>query len=128
MGGYGVLLCALTAPERFVAVAATAPAFWRSYAEARRVNPGAFGSAAEWARYDVLARADELGRTRLRIDCGRDDPFAPAARELRHRLPDPSVVNLAKGCHDGAFFSSVAPDQLTLVGAALAGGVPRRAR
>ncbi len=121
MGGYGALLCALTHPERFVAVAASAPAFWRSYAEARGVNPGAFDSAPEWARYDVLSRAAELGRANLRVDCGRGDPFAPAVEDLRGRLPDPSVVHLRQGCHDNAFFAAVAPAQLTLAGAALAG-------
>lgn len=125
MGGYGALLCALTAPHRFVAVAASAPAFWRSYDEARGVNADAFGSAAEWSRYDVLARAGDLPRTGLRIDCGASDPFAPAVRDLRDRLPDPSVVHIPPGCHDNAFFSSVAPDQLRIIGVALTAGTAR---
>ena len=50
----------------------------------------------------------------VRIDCGESDPFAPAVKALRDRLPDPGVVHLAKGCHDNAFWRSVAPAQLRL--------------
>lgn len=120
MGGYGALLCGLTAPRRVVAVAASAPAFWRSFAEARRVNPAAFGSADEWARYDVLARAGELDDIAVRIDCGESDSFAPAVRALRGRLGDPSVVHFAAGCHDPRFWQYAAPAQLAMIGAALA--------
>ena len=90
---------------------ANAPAFWRSYDEAQQVNPGAFGSAAEWAQYGDLLTA---GR-RLRAGCrcsiyiGASDPFEPAVAALRDRLPDPGVVHIAKGCHDGRFWDSQAP-------------------
>jgi S-formylglutathione hydrolase FrmB len=119
MGGYGALLCGLTQPQRIVAVAASAPAFWRSYEEAERVNPGAFDSVDEWRRYDVLTRAGELSGVPLHIDCGEDDPFAPAVRALRGRLPDPSVVHFASGCHDPQFWQYAAPAQLAMIGAAL---------
>jgi len=119
MGGYGALLCGLSRPGRFAAVVASSPAIWRSYEEARRVNAGAFDSAAEWARYDVLARAGELRGVRLRVDCGVDDPFAPAVRELRRRLPDPGVVHLSKGCHDGAFWGHAPPAQVRFIEEAL---------
>jgi S-formylglutathione hydrolase FrmB len=120
MGGYGALLCGITQPARFAAVVASSPAIWRSYAEARGVNAGAFDSAAEWARYDLLARAGELRGLRVRVDCGEHDTFAPAVRALRAKLPDPSVVHLAKGCHDDRFWQHVAPEQLRFVGEALA--------
>lgn len=119
MGGYGALLCGLTAPEQVVAVAASAPAFWASYAEARRVNPAAFSSAQEWARYDVLARAGELDGTALHIDCGESDSFAPAVHALRDRLKDPSAVHLAAGCHNARFWRHAAPAQLAMIGTAL---------
>jgi hypothetical protein len=118
MGGYGALLAGLSRP--FAAVVAGSPAIWRSYDEARAVNAGAFDSAAEWARYDVFARATELRGRRLRIDCGESDPFAPAVRALRDRLPDPSSVRLAKGCHDGAFWNHVAPEQYRFIAASIA--------
>lgn len=119
MGGYGALLCGLTAPSRVVAVAASAPAFWRSYDESRRVNALAFSSAQEWARFDVLSRAPELRGVRLHIDCGQSDSFAPAVRALRDRLPDRSAVHLAPGCHDNHFWQYAAPAQLAMIGSAL---------
>ena len=41
---------ATEAPERFVAVVASAPAFWLSFDEAQDANPGAFDSAERLAR------------------------------------------------------------------------------
>lgn len=120
MGGFGALLAAAEAPKRFVAVVANAPAFWRSYDEARSANATAFDSEEEWRKYgDLLARAEHLSGPRVRIDCGESDPFAPAVLRLRDRLPDPAVVRLARGCHDTVFWRSVAPEQLRLIGTAL---------
>ncbi len=118
MGGYGALLAGVTHPERCAAVVASAPAIWRSYDEAHRVNAGAFDSAREWAAYDIFANADRLRGLTVRIDCGESDPFAPAVRALRDRLPDPGVVHLAKGCHNNDFWQHVAPAQLRLIGEA----------
>jgi S-formylglutathione hydrolase FrmB len=120
MGGYGALLAAITHPSRVAAAVASSPAIWRSYAEAHRVNPGAFDSAAEWARYDLIERADEFRGLRVRIDCGEHDSFTPGVRAFRDRLPDPAVVHLAKGCHDDHFWQHVAPEQLRFIGEALA--------
>ncbi|OKI81637.1 alpha/beta hydrolase [Micromonospora sp. CB01531] len=121
MGGYGALLAALTHPGRFRAVAATSPAIFHSYADAERVNAGAFDSAAEWARYDVTARAREFAGLPVRIAIGAADPFARAVRTLRDRLPDPGVVQIPTGCHDTDFWRSVAPEQVRVISAALAG-------
>jgi enterochelin esterase-like enzyme len=123
MGGYGALLCAIRRPDLFAACVASGPAIWRSYAEAHRVNAGAFGSAAEWAANDVFALGDRLGAVQTRIDCGESDSFAPAVRALRDRLPDPGVVHLARGCHNDAFWRHVAPLQLRLIAHALAAPV-----
>ncbi|SBT40178.1 alpha/beta hydrolase [Micromonospora auratinigra] len=121
MGGYGALLAALTHPRRFRLVVATSPAVFHSYGDARRVNPGAFDSADEWARHDVTARAREFAGLPVRIAIGAADPFAPAVRTLRDRLPDPGVVRISTGCHDGDFWTSVAPGQVRAISAALAG-------
>ncbi len=121
MGGYGALLCGITQPDRFVVTVASGPAFWRSYDEAHRVNPGAFDGAEQWRRYDLMSRVGEFRGRRVRIDCGVDDPFAPAVRALRDRLPDPSAVHLAQGCHDNTFWRHVAPTQLRLIGTSLHG-------
>ncbi|GAA4248935.1 alpha/beta hydrolase-fold protein [Dactylosporangium darangshiense] len=119
MGGYGALLCGLTYRDRFRLVVASSPAIFRDYADAERVNAGAFDSAAEWARYDVTGRAAEFAGLRFRVDIGAADPFAPAVRRLRDRLPDPSVVTLSTGCHDGRYWDAVAPGQVAAIAAAL---------
>lgn len=119
MGGYGALVCALTRPKLFAAVVATSPAIFHSYDDARRVNPGAYDSPAEWAAYDVTARAAEFKGLPIHIAIGAADPFAPAVKRLRDRLPDPSRVSIATGCHDGTFWTWAAPDQVRLIAAAL---------
>ncbi|MGI5245749.1 alpha/beta hydrolase [Dactylosporangium sp. CA-139066] len=120
MGGYGALLCGLTYRDRFRLIVASSPAIFRDYADAERVNPGAYDSADEWDRYDVTARAREFAGLPVRIEIGAADPFAPAVRRLRERLPDPSVVSLSTGCHDGRFWDAVAPAQVSAIAAALA--------
>ncbi|RQW93478.1 alpha/beta hydrolase [Micromonospora globispora] len=120
MGGYGALLAALTHRDRFRAVVATSPAIFHSYDDARGVNAGAFDSADEWARYDVTARAREFAGLPVRIAIGAADPFAPAVRTLRDRLPDPGMVEIGRGCHDNDYWASVAPAQVRAISAALA--------
>ncbi len=120
MGGYGALLCGLTHRDRFRLLVASSPAVFHSYADARTVNAGAFDSPQEWARYDVTARAAEFAGLPVRIAIGAADPFAPAVRALRDRLPDRGVVRFATGCHDGRLWSSVAPAQIQAISAALA--------
>ncbi|MFU8873999.1 alpha/beta hydrolase [Micromonospora sp. SL4-19] len=120
MGGYGALVAALTHPARFRAVVANSPAIFRSYADAKRVNAGAFDSPEEWARHDVTARAREFAGLPVRIAIGAADPFTRAVRTLRDRLPDPDVVQISTGCHDNDFWRSVAPDQVRAISAALA--------
>ncbi|GAA3449918.1 alpha/beta hydrolase [Dactylosporangium matsuzakiense] len=120
MGGYGALLSALTYRSQIRYVAASSPAIFRDYADAERVNPGAYDSQADWDRHDVTARAAELAGLPLRIDIGAADPFAPAVRRLRDRLPDPSVVTFTTGCHDGRYWDSVGPSQVESLTKALA--------
>jgi hypothetical protein len=116
MGGFGALLCGLTYPGTFAAVIANSPAFWHSYAESQHVNPGAFGSATEWAQWgDLLARAGEFTGMPAQIYIGESDPFEPIVGALRDRLPDPGIVHVSKGCHDGRFWSAQAPTDLSVV-------------
>ena len=125
MGGFGALLALSEEPARFVAVAASAPAFWFSFDEAQDANPAAFDSAEDWLTWgDLRKRTKQLAGHVVRLDCGAADPFEPNLRTLREQLPDPSVVNIAKGCHDAAFFRSVAPGQLKLIGEALTAAPP----
>jgi enterochelin esterase-like enzyme len=120
MGGYGALLCGLTYPDRFRMIVASSPAIFHSYADAHQVNPGAYDSPDEWARYDVSARARELAGLPVQILIGAADPFAPAVRALRDRLPDRTVVQIATGCHDNRFWASAAPAQVRAISSALA--------
>jgi len=122
MGGFGALLSGLTWPGRFAAVIGNSPAFWHSYAEAQHVNPGAYGSAAEWNRYgDMLARASSFRGMPASIYIGASDPFEPIVSQLRGRLPDPSVVTIAKGCHDGRFWQTHAPTVIATLSRSLTG-------
>jgi S-formylglutathione hydrolase FrmB len=120
MGGYGALLCGLTWRDRFRVIVATSPAIFHSYADARRVNPGAYDSPGEWDRYDVTARAAEFAGLPVRVAIGAADPFAPAVGKFRDRLPDRRVVEIWTGCHDNTFWASAAPAQITAISAALA--------
>jgi len=120
MGGYGALLCGLTWPGRFRAIVANSPAIFHSFEDARKVNPGAFDSAAEWQRYDVTARAKEFAGLPLHVTIGAADPFLRAVRHFGDRLPDPGVVRVSTGCHDGRFWTSVAPAMVQLISDALA--------
>ncbi len=121
MGGYGALLAATEYPERVVAVAANAPALWSSFDEAHGVNPRAFDSADDWRQWgDMRTRASLLAGIALRIDYGESDSFARNLVLIREYLPDPEVVHFGAGCHDNAFWRSVAHDQLRLIGEALA--------
>ena len=81
MGGYGALLAAAElGPSRVAAVVASSPALWLDPADAA---PGAFDGPDDFRSHDVFARTADLARVPLRIDCGREDPFASATRELR---------------------------------------------
>jgi enterochelin esterase-like enzyme len=121
MGGFGALLAATEQPAQFAAVVANAPAFWSSYDDARSVNADAFSSEAEWQAWgDLPQRVERLRYSNVRIDCGDSDSFSPAVSDLRDHLPDPNVVHFAKGCHDATFWRSVAPQQLAMIGTALA--------
>jgi S-formylglutathione hydrolase FrmB len=120
MGGYGALLCGLTYRDRFRLIVASSPAIFHSYDDARHVNAGAYDSPDEWARYDVSARAKEFAGLPIRIAIGAADPFAPAVRALRDRLPDGSVVQVVTGCHDSRFWAFAAPEQVRAISNALA--------
>ncbi len=120
MGGYGALLCGLTWPGRFRAIVANSPAIFHSFEDARRVNPGAYDSPEEWHRYDVTARAKEFAGLPLHVTIGAADPFLRAVATFRDHLPDPGVVEVTTGCHDGRFWTSVAPAMVTRISRALA--------
>jgi pimeloyl-ACP methyl ester carboxylesterase len=113
MGGYGALLLGAMRPELCAAVVASSPAIWPRYP-----GGGAFDSASDFARHDVLARAGALAGLAVRVDCGEHDPGRAGTAALARRLPR-GIVHYSKGCHDPLFWESRAQAQLTFVGAAL---------
>ena len=118
MGGYGALLWGeRMGPARVVAVGAMSPALWLRYSDSA---PGAFDSEADFAAHDVFTGSGRLGRTRVHIDCGRDDPFASATRAFLARAPTRTTGTISAGCHDAAFWRTAAYSQLTRLSRALA--------
>jgi len=118
MGGYGALLVAQQRPKTVGAVAALSPAVFPSYDAARSGHSYTFDSEADWERYGLWDHLDDLTGTRVRIDCGNYDPFAPTARELLKRIPG-AVGGISSGCHDEAFWRRRATTSLRFLESSL---------
>lgn len=117
MGGYGALLLASSlGPGRLAAAVASSPALWRSFPD---TAAGAFDSAADFQSHDIFTRVSSLERVPLRIDCGRDDPFAPAVNSLRKRLSPAPAGGLQPGEHTAGYWRRLLPTQLTFLAAHL---------
>jgi S-formylglutathione hydrolase FrmB len=119
MGGYGALLLAeRLGPERVAAVGALSPALYRRYADALE---GAFDSPADFAAHDVFAQRERLRGIAVRIDCGDGDRygFADTARAFLAVAPPGVVGSTAPGCHDTAYWRTVAPVHVEHVARAL---------
>ncbi len=120
MGGYGAVLLAEKHPGLIGAVAAISPAVWRTYADARSANPGAFASAEDFAADDVITHAPALAGIPLRLASGADDPFRPGVAVLTRVLPRSAVIKTGPGCHDAAYFASQQHAALAFLGEHLA--------
>lgn len=118
MGGYGALLAAEREPQRYRAVAVAGPAIFPSYDDERRSVGDAFDSPADFARYDVLARARSLRGRPVSIWCGRRDPFLPGVSAFARVCPT-AEVHVKPGCHDDGFWRASAASLLQFVGARL---------
>ena len=118
MGGYGALLAAEREPARYRAVAVAGPAIFPSYQDERGSVGDAFDSAADFARYDVIAHAAALRGRPVRIRCGVNDPFVPGVRAFAQACPSADVL-VEKGCHDDGFWRASAPALLEFVAAHL---------
>lgn len=91
MGGYGALLAALRHSGVFTSVVAASPAVFRRYEDAA---PDAFDGPDDFRAHDVYDEL-ELLEPPLRVDCGRDDPFASVSRDIIER------TYASGGIHDG---------------------------
>jgi S-formylglutathione hydrolase FrmB len=114
MGGYGALLLAERHPK-FQAVAVSSPAVWFRSGDTR---PGAFDDAADFTSHDVLGSRTKLPRS-VRVDCGREDPFAPTSAFMLSHIDGVSGA-ITEGAHTMRFWRRVLPDQLRFLGTALA--------
>ncbi|WP_432946339.1 alpha/beta hydrolase [Kribbella sp. CA-253562] len=109
MGGYGALLAARDGAGRVAAAGAMSPALWRHVDDAA---PGAFDGADDFAAYRV--RGGRLRNVALRIDCGWDDPFAGAVRDLRRDLATDGGTQA--GAHTAGYWRRMLPAQLRFLG------------
>ena len=115
MGGYGALLLAadVKAPQ-VAAVAAMSPALWHHVEE---TTPGSYDGADDFAAHQLFGRAADLKDIAVRIDCGRDDPFAGATRDLRSEVP--AEGGLEAGIHTAGYWRRMLPEQLGFLGGKL---------
>lgn len=108
MGGFGALDLARLNPGRFCAVGGHSPAIWTSSGQ---TAPGAFDSAADFARHDVYrytrTQTHPYGGTPIWIDRGNRDPFIPgdAALVSALRAHGAKVTShIWRGAHEGAYW------------------------
>ncbi|ANW62805.1 esterase [Mycobacterium sp. djl-10] len=117
MGGYGALLLgSQLGPTRTAAICAVSPALWTSSGAAA---PGAFDSADDYAANSVWGRP-ALASIPIRIDCGNSDPFFAATGEYIAQLPTPPAGGFSPGGHDGAYWSSQLPAEISWIAPLLA--------
>ena len=108
MGGYGALRLAGLGRPDCRAVAVSSPALTEMPS----------GTPAE---DDVYGHPERLSGMRVRIDCGRGDPFYPHVHDFIDELdPAPAGEVGNPGGHSVGYWRSVAPAQLRFVGNALA--------
>ena len=78
-----------------------------------------FDDAADFTRHDLFARTEALGRLNVRVDVGRDDPFAPVTRDLLRAVAS-IEGGVRPGGHNAATWRSFVRDQLVTIGRWLA--------
>jgi S-formylglutathione hydrolase FrmB len=112
MGGYGALLLGgRFGARRTAAICAVSPALWLSPGA---TAPGAFDGATDFAANSVFGMPS-LGSIPIRVDCGNSDPFYAATQAFIAQLPSPPAGGFSPGGHDGAYWSSQLPAELTWI-------------
>ncbi|MCV7377581.1 alpha/beta hydrolase [Mycobacterium alsense] len=110
MGGYGALLLGgRLGPARTAAICAVSPALWLSSGAAA---PGAFDGPDDFAANSVFGMP-ALASIPIRVDCGDSDPFYGATKQFIAQLPNPPAGGFSPGGHNGGFWSSQLPAELT---------------
>ncbi|BBY33054.1 alpha/beta hydrolase [Mycolicibacter minnesotensis] len=112
MGGYGALLLGgRLGPRRTAAICAVSPALWMT---AGATAPGAFDGPTDYAANSVFGMP-ALASIPIRVDCGDADPFAAATQAFIAQLPSPPAGGFSPGGHDGSYWSSQLPAELTWI-------------
>ncbi len=110
MGGYGALLLGgRLGLGRTAAICAVSPALWMSSGAAA---PGAFDGPDDFAANSVFGMP-ALASIPIRVDCGDSDPFYSATKQFIAQLPNPPAGGFSPGGHNGEFWSSQLPAELT---------------
>lgn len=118
MGGYGALLLGgRLGAGRTAAICAVSPALWLSSGAAA---PGAFDGPDDFAANSVFGMP-ALASIPIRIDCGDSDPFYAATKQFIAQLPNPPAGGFSPGGHNGEFWSSQLPAELTWMAPLLTG-------
>ncbi len=117
MGGFGALwLSGVLGAGRVAAATALSPALWHRAAD---TAAGAFDDPADFAAHDVFGQARKLTGIAVRIDCGADDGFYPAARDylrlIRTELRPAPTGSFAPGGHTVAYWRQTVPAQLAVL-------------
>jgi enterochelin esterase-like enzyme len=114
MGGYGALyLAGVLRAARCAVAVAESPAIWHHPWQSAQ---GAFDDAADFRRHRIFGRQALLRGIALRIDCGDQDGFAPATRELRASIHPTPAGGIEPGGHDASYWRSQAAAQLPFAG------------
>jgi hypothetical protein len=92
------------------------PALWH---KASQTAAGAYDGPEDFQAHQVFGRAKDLTDVALRIDCGRDDPFAGAVRDLRQQVK--AAGGLQAGAHKTGYWRRMLPDQLHFLGNEISG-------
>ncbi|WIM87346.1 alpha/beta hydrolase-fold protein [Candidatus Mycobacterium wuenschmannii] len=109
MGGYGaMLLGSRLGPARTAGICAVSPALYQSYTAS---TLGAFDSYDDWTRNTVFG-LPALNQIPLRVDCGNEDRFAPAAHQFVSQLRTPPAGGFSPGGHDEVYWRQQLPAEL----------------
>ncbi len=121
MGGYGALrLAGQLGPGRVAAVCAVSPAMWDDPEDASRSG---FADAAEYERFTVQGRQEDLDGIPVRVDCGTGDQFYRAVEGYVDDFPSPAEVisTFEPGAHDPDYWRRMIPSELDFLGEHLSG-------
>lgn len=121
MGGYGVLhLAPALGADRVAAVCASSPGL---YTDPAAAHPDGFADPAEYERFSVMDRQDELAGIPVRVSCGTRDYFFDAVRTYVEGFPADAdlTVDFGPGAHELAFTRRSLPDDLAFVATRLVG-------